>query len=107
MYQACQAKKVALEFGDSSGVLYDLGVHHLLNTYVHLGLAADFSTGTVYGFLNGIQAPDTGPTGGATDFHDFDLFVGDVSNGGGTRDRAGSRACRGRQSDSSCPVSGC
>lgn len=80
---------VELDFGDGTFELYDLGVNNLLNTYINLGLAVDFTTDTVYGFVNGVQLPDTGSAGGATDFHDFDMSLSTSSTAGGTRMRGG------------------
>lgn len=79
-----------LDFGDGTGVAYDLGVANQLNVYVNLGLSVNFTTGTVTGYVNGTALPDVGSTGGATDFHDFDLLLGSASTTvAGTRARGG------------------
>lgn len=80
---------VELDFGDDTGVAYDLGVTNGLNTYYNLALSVDFATDTVTGYVDGIALPDTGSTGGASDFHDFDLFLSSTTTAAGTRGRAG------------------
>jgi hypothetical protein len=84
------AMLLELDFGDNTGVLYNLGVTNALNQYLNLGLKVDFTTNSVFGYLNGTQLPDVGSSGGATNFHDFDLLLGEVSTtAGGTLGRAG------------------
>lgn len=79
-----------LGFGDGTGFAYNLGVANALNQYVNLGLEANFQTGVVTGYLNGVALPNTGPIGAHTDFHDFDLIAGSLlSTSGGVRARAG------------------
>jgi len=80
---------VELDFADNTGHAYDLGVANALNQYVNLSLAADFTAGTLTGYFNGSALPDVGSLNGATDFHDFDLFLGSTSTSGGTRARGG------------------
>jgi hypothetical protein len=81
---------IALSFGDETGWIYNLGVANTMNDYVNLKLTANIVTGTVQGFVDGVALPDTGSTGGATDFHDFDLYYGRLlSTSSGTSSRAG------------------
>lgn len=81
---------VELVFGDGSGFAYNLGVANALNQYVNLGLSVNFQAGTVTGYFNGVALPDVGSNGGASDFHDFDMFCGRTqTTTGGTAARAG------------------
>lgn len=86
------AGRMLLEFvgaDPDDGWAYDLGVADALDQYVELGLKVDFATDTVYGYLNGDVLPDTVGAGGATDFHDLDMFAGSAATGTGRRARVG------------------
>jgi hypothetical protein len=77
-------------FGDNTGYTYDLGTTNPFNQYVNLALAIDFTTDTVKGYFNGVEIAETGSAGGATNFHDFDLFTARLlTTTGGTAARAG------------------
>lgn len=84
------ATLISLTFADNSGFLYNVGTTNPFNQYINLGLAINFQTDTVTGFVNGNALPDTGSAGGATDFHDFDLFAARMlTTTGGTAARGG------------------
>ncbi|MFT3685410.1 MAG: hypothetical protein QM783_10860 [Phycisphaerales bacterium] len=86
------ANRMYIQFiwGDGSDAIYDLNQTSTLGQYYHLELSANMATGVVRGSVNGQLLPQIGNTGGATDFHDFDMSVEvTTSTVGGQRARAG------------------
>ena len=81
---------IQMVWGDTTEAIYDLNQTSTLGQYYHLELNANMVTGVVRASVNGLLLPQIGNTGGATDFHDFDMSVEiTTATTGGQRARGG------------------